>query len=137
MRYVDINHDMVILNFDYWIYCMLASLCLHLITIIEYMVCWHQTKHDILISNMIYYHWISILNIWYDNIKLKMVCWHPKWYVDIEFWNRDGFVIDMNINIPSMSIYIYISISSISKYISRYQVCRYRYQYINIPMVCQ
>ena len=53
LSYVDINHDMVTLNFDYWIYYMLASLCLHWIAIIEYMVCWHQTKHDILTSNMI------------------------------------------------------------------------------------
>ena len=23
-----------------------------------------------------------------------MVCWYPTWYVDIEFWNKDDFVVN-------------------------------------------
>ena len=66
--YIDIHHGMLTLHFDN-----------------EYMVYWHQTKHGMLISNMVFCHWISILNIWYADIKLNIVCWYPTWYVDIEF----------------------------------------------------
>ena len=28
-----------------------------------------------------------------------MVCWHPKWYIDIKFWNKDGFDVNRYSNV--------------------------------------